>query len=274
MASSNITLALGLVTVTCKSEVATVSKTSLAYLCTGQPGHAEHPASPRRAPYVCETCGPITDDKALKRGVKSGKTYTIVDAEAATEAKESYAGQYKGTLKLVGHKASDFLAKTGQGDSTHYLTPADATQAEGYAILAALIERHPEVAFTGLYTPSTATALFHLTARDGVIVMLKRTREQSLKPMPAAPSEVNETYYAMLDGLLDGFTEDYDPATYEDAYANTLTDLVAQGDTVALDADATAVGSGDLLAALTALQAEAKKPAPRKRTTKKKVAAA
>lgn len=272
-------LAFGLMSVTVKPDVAKISTPSLAYLCTGQPGHDEHAPSPRRQPPVCEVCGPITDATVLKRGVKSGRTYTLVDGEAAVEAKESYASTYTAALSIVPHPAVDFLAETGQGDTVHYLTPTDASQADHYALLAKLIGEHPELAFVGLYTPSTATSLYHLTVRDGVIVMLKRTREQQMKPLPSVGGNVNGALYDMLDGTLGMFVTDYDPADYEDTYASTVIDLIAAGESVSIEGATVAptVSDDDLMAKLAALgakKAPAKKPAAKKAAPRKKATAA
>jgi len=237
MAATNMTVTFGLVSIAAKAEVATITKTSLAYLCTGQPGKPEHPPSPRKQPSICETCGPITDTDALLRGVKSGQSYTLVDAEAAEEAKEEYGRAYHKVLNVVPHPSAEFLNATAAGKSLHYITPADVSGADHYQLLVRLITEHPELAFVGLHTPRSATSLYHLTVREGVLVMAQRTREGAVKPAPSVGGEVNDALYAMLDGALSQFVVPYDPATYADTYQDTLDDMIANGQTVNVGGD-------------------------------------
>lgn len=270
MAGEKMTVSFGLMSFVTKRETARVTVPTVSYLCVGQPGHPAHEASPRRAPYHCDVCGPIIDNDVLVRGVKTGKTYTLVDVTAAQELRAEYADKYD-SLSLVPHPAADFLAQTGEGRALHYLTPADAGQADHYALLAQLIQSHPELAFVGLYTPRSATSLFHLTVRDGVILMAERTRTDSLKPMPSVGGEVNEKLYGMLDSMLDQFTEPYDAERYEDTYATTLADLIDNGEVLAIDTTTKkpvkAMTDDELMAKLAELKPAKKKAPARKKAS-------
>lgn len=276
MAARNINVVFGLLTIAGKSDVATVTTPSLAYLCVGQPGHPEHDPIPRTAPYTCSACGPITDNEVLKRGVKSGSTYTLVDAEEAAEAKAEYGKAYKGTLNVVPHPAQEFLTSTGEGKTLHYIVPAEASAAGHYQLMVKLITDHPELAFAGLYTPMSATSLYHLTVREGVLVLAQRTREQNMKPVPSVGGEVNDGLYAMLEGALDSFVTAYDPAAYESEYEAKLTELIEAGETISLSGDAkpealrSIASDEDLMAQLAALQ---KKRPAKKAVARKKVSA-
>lgn len=254
----NIAIQFGLLTVAAKSDVATVKAVTMSNLCVGQPGHDEHTPKPLRAPKTCDDCGVINDYDVLKKGVKTGQTYTVVDGEGLTEARAEYTQQYKDVLKLVPHPAGPFLTATAPGDSLHYVTPADAAGADHYQLLVRLVAEHPELAFVGLYTPVSATGLYRLLVRDGVLVMEKRVREEGMKPAPSVGGIVNDALYAMLDAGLSMFVTDYSPQAYEDLYAKAVADALAAGETFSVTAEkaATSVALSDdeLMNALKALQ--------------------
>lgn len=235
MAARNITLQFGLVTVPAKSEGAIEKKPDMSNMCLGQPDMPEHPATPVTAPKTCAHCGPIRDYTALKKGIKSGGSYTLVDQSEIAEAKAEFTAGYKGVLNLVPHPAADFLAATAPGESLNYLTPADASAAGHYKLLVRMVESHPELAFVGLHTPVSATNLFMLGVRDGVLVMEQRTRSQALKPAPSVGGDLNEGLYAMLEGALQAFITPYDADAYEDGYTKALQKMAAEGEQVTTD---------------------------------------
>lgn len=259
MASRNLSLQFGLISLAVKSEVAVEKATPMSNLCVGQPGKDEHEATPVKAPRVCESCGPIVDNTALVKGVKQGKAYTLVSQEEVAEAKESYASDHKGVVNLVPHPAQQFLGDTAPGDTLHYLTPADTNGAGHYQLLVKLVESHPELAFASLYTPVSATGLYMVRVREGVLVLEKRVRSQAMKATPSVGGEVNDGLYAMLEAALPTFVADYDAEAYEDKYQSALAEMLAKGEQVAItstEGDATpvaAVSDADLMSKLKAL---------------------
>lgn len=260
MAARNVQLQFGLISIPARTEVATEKAPSFSNLCTGQPGKDKHEPAPLKQPRTCDECGPVVDYDAIVKGQKNGKTYTIVDPAEIEAAKEKYAGEYKGVINLVPHPASDFLANTAPGDSVHYLTPADKAGEGHYQLLVKLIESHPELAFASLYTPVSATSLYRVTARDGVLVLEKRTRGEAMKPVPSVGGEVNEGLYAMLESTLEQFVTPYDPTAYEDKYGAAVKELLEAGDQVTVAGGGETVATPvqqsdeDLMAKLKALQ--------------------
>lgn len=256
MAGRNVTLQFGLLAIPASAEVATIKMPDMVNLCTGQPGKPDHEHQPLRAPKVCPTCGPVVDYDVLTKGIKTGSTYTIIEREALTEAKVEYAKEYKKKLTLVPHPAQQFLTATAPGDSLHYLTPADAASADHYQLLVKLIESHPELAFVSLHTPVSATALYRVTVREGVLVMEKRVREGAVKPAPSVGGEVNDALYGVLEMMLDSFVTDYDPDAYEDQYAKAVETMLTEGEQVggAVAATSVAVTDDELIKQLRALQ--------------------
>ena len=228
MAGRNLSLQFGLVALAVKSEVAIEKPASMSNMCTGQPGKKGHDATPVTAPKTCVACGPITDYDSLVKGVKQGNAYTIITQDEVAEAKDEYAAEHKGTLNLIPHPAQQFVAETAPGDTMHYLTPADAGSANHYQLLVKLIKSHPELVFASLYTPVSATALYIVLERNGVLVMQKRVRSQALKPTPSVGGEVNEQLFAMLEAVLPEFVTDYDAEAYEDKYEAAIAEMLAK----------------------------------------------
>lgn len=277
MAGLKITVQLGLVSVACMSSGAIYKPEEAKNLCVGQPGKPEHDPSPSMAPATCGVCGPITDRNVLVKGYKTNAgSFALVSQEDVAEAKETYANEYKKVLNLVPHPAQQFLAETAPADGLNFLTPADAGSADHYQLLVKLVESHPELVFASLHTPRSATSLYMLRVKDGVLMMEKRTRTQNLKATPSVGGTVNEVLYAQLDGMLPMFVVDYDPAAYEDKYVSALADMIATAEQVTPTGTTAApvlkISDDELMVKLQALAA--KKPAKKKPAAKTKVKAA
>lgn len=233
MAARNVRIEFGLMTLAAKMEGAIDKPPSFSNLCQGQPGHEPHDPKPLKAPRRCDDCGEITDTTVLVKGIRQGKTYTIVEQAEIAEAKEKYTAEYKGALNLVPHPAREFLDATAPGESVHYLTPADKSGENVYQMLRRVVEEHPDVVLVSLYTPVSATSLYMLTVRNGVLVLEQRTRTQALKPAPSVGGEVtNEKLYKMLEGTVEAMLTPYNPDDYEDGYRNAIRDIAASRDAV------------------------------------------
>lgn len=280
MAARNIVLKFGeLVSIPLKKENAIQATTEVKNLCVGQPGKPEHAPSLRKAPLTCEHCDLITDTSLNVKGVAMPDgTFALVDTDDVTEAKASFSDGYKGVIDLVAHPAGAFLAATGPGDSIAYLYPPSDAVAGQYATIVAFIEAHPELAFVGLNTPGTVTALFQVSVRGGILVMEKRTRSQSLVPARPIEAEPMAKLLMFLDMTLEDSLTEYDPDAYEDKYQTALAELAeASTDIVSIDegsASSTPVQKGlsdaDMVAKLAALSTTV--PAKKKKA-KKEVAA-
>jgi non-homologous end joining protein Ku len=287
MATRNLTVRYGdLVAIACKKEGAVQTDVDPVPLCVGGVGDKpEHEPTRRKAPMTCEHCGvlPPGNQGIVKGYPLDGGGFAILTTDEVAEAKATYTSEYKGEISLVAHPAAEFFAATAPGDSVSYLTPATDSVAGQYATMAAFIESHPELAFVGLNTPGSVTALFHVTSRNGTLVMEKRVRSQSLKPAPKFDAEPMAKLVMFLDMTLEDSLTPYDANAYEDHYKMAIEQLAE--DTARFVADPGKVGAvstpvgnsdADLLAKLDALSTLApKKPAKKaaKKTTKKEVAA-
>lgn len=219
----NITVSMGLVTFPAKLDVARERAPETRNLCVGQPGKAAHDATLLKQPSTCDSCGEVTDRSVLVKGVKQGNTYAIIKQDDVKEAKADTSALYKGKIDLIGCPASDFLAKTAAGKGLYYVLPTPGTE-DNYQMIRQLVEKHPEVAFNGYYTPVSAAGLYVLSARGGVLCMEERTNEQALKALPTVGGTVGPMY-DLLEAVLDKMVVPYDPDAYEDKYALKLAEL-------------------------------------------------
>jgi len=223
MALRNINISVGLVNFAGKLDVAREKGPEMRNLCVGQPGKAAHDPSLLKQPSTCDSCGEVTDRTALVKGVKQGNTYAIVKQDDVKEAKADTAALYKGKIECVTVPAEEFMAKTAAGKGLYYVLPAPGAE-DNYQMIRELVEKHPELSFAGMYTPVSASGLYVLSARGGILVMEERTREQGLKPLPEVGGTVGPMY-DLLEAVLDKMTMPYDPDAFEDKYALKLAEL-------------------------------------------------
>lgn len=226
-----IDLTFGLVSFPAKREGAIEAEVETKNLCLGTEANPHEPAAFKQDPSYCTSCGESSYSPVTTRakGVKSGSAYALIDAAAAATEAVTYATQYKKGLSVVTHPAAEVEAATIPEGTTYYLTPADASVAGHYVMLARLVAAHPELAFVGLYTPKTKTSLWRLAVHKGALVMRQMAPAERMKPTPALhEGAVNEKLYALLEQSLSLTTEGFDPATYENGYTKALQRMVAE----------------------------------------------
>lgn len=256
MAARKMQIDFGLMSLACRRESAVQAKTELKNLCVGQEGYEAHPPTPlKQDPSYCPGCGPILDRGALVKGHGSGESWTIVSAEdQAALAEVKFTGSNSTSLSLVVHPAGEFLGATETGEAVYYVWPEESS-ADHYALLAKVIEAHPELAFAGLFSLSTGgeNKLWLVRAREGVLILEQRTREQSLKPAPEVTGTVNDALLGMVEATLDKFVVPYDATAYEDAYETAVKAAVASGVTSDGATPVAKSSDEDLMAKLSAL---------------------
>lgn len=254
----NAVLTFGLVTINVKLTSAKDKPISMKNLCTGQPGKPDHEPKPVTQPMTCADCGPVAYDEIVK-GVPNGDGFTLQTQEDVAEAKAEFAQEYKKSLNFVPHPTADVLAKTGPGDSLNYLTPADAGGEGIYQMLLKLVTERPNMTLTCLHTPVSATNLYVLTVRNGVLALEQRTRTENLREAPEVGGDVNESLYGMLAASAEAMLTPYDPEDYEDGYQKHLKALAEEQASVTTITPATPVVDveDDLRAKLQAMMAGA-----------------
>jgi DNA end-binding protein Ku len=169
-------------------------------------------------------------------------------------------------------------------DHPYYLAP-DTGAAKAYRLLVDAMEESGKVAVARVVIRSKE----HLVAirpRDGALAMETMLfsdeviSPESLEELAAADGDVKTTdrELTMAQQLIDSLSSDFEPEKYRDEYRERVLDLIerkAQGETIVIE-EPTAEPQQvpDLMAALEASIANAKKPAPKKRAPAKKKATA
>jgi DNA end-binding protein Ku len=169
-------------------------------------------------------------------------------------------------------------------DHPYYLAP-DTGAAKAYKLLVDAMEDSGKVAVARVVLRSKE----HLVAirpRDGALAMETMLfadeviPAESLEELAAADGDVqtSDRELAMANQLIDSLASDFEPERYRDEYRERVLDLIerkAQGETIVIE-EPTAEPEKvpDLMAALEASIAGAKKPAKKKSAPAKKKAAA
>jgi DNA end-binding protein Ku len=169
-------------------------------------------------------------------------------------------------------------------DHPYYLAP-DTGAAKAYRLLVDAMEESGKVAVARVVIRSKE----HLVAirpREGALAMETMLFSDevipadSLEELTATDGDVKTTdrELTMAQQLIDSLTSDFEPEKYRDEYRERVLELIerkAQGETIVIEEPAAEPQQvPDLMAALEASIANAKKPAPKKRAPAKKKAAA
>jgi DNA end-binding protein Ku len=169
-------------------------------------------------------------------------------------------------------------------DHPYYLAP-DTGAAKAYKLLVDAMEDSGKVAVARVVLRSKE----HLVAirpRDGALAMETMLfadeviPPESLEELAAADGDVqtSDRELAMANQLIDSLASDFEPEKYRDEYRERVLDLIerkAQGETIVIEEPAAEPEKvPDLMAALEASIAGAKKPAKKKSGPAKKKAAA
>ena len=261
MVNKKVTLNLGLVKVSVGLTAArrTDTKPRLVSVCCG-PSNSPHPPSQISAPYMCATCGEVPR-ASCKKGKKVGDDFILVSAEEVKALKAETSQQFATTLVLAAHPADQVTAATQQGNLLYYVEPIDDTDRPGYGLFVHLVKAHPELAFCTMYTPRSNAAFFQLRLYEDVLILEERTQTAGLKAAPEVSATPNPEHLELAEFLLTRVVSDYDPASYEDAYADRLRELLESreavtGTTPTATTAATPVAADDsIMAALKAMLA-------------------
>jgi DNA end-binding protein Ku len=165
-------------------------------------------------------------------------------------------------------------------DHPYYLAP-DTGAAKAYRLLVDAMEDSGKVAVARVVLRSKE----HLVAirpRDGALAMETMLfadeviPPESLDELAAADGDVktSDRELAMANQLIDSLASSFEPEKYRDEYRERVLDLIerkAQGETIVIEEpEAEPEKVPDLMAALEASIASAKKPAPKKKSTSAK----
>jgi DNA end-binding protein Ku len=169
-------------------------------------------------------------------------------------------------------------------DHPYYLAP-DTGAAKAYRLLVDAMEESGKVA-VALVVLRSKEHLVAIRPRDGALAMETMLfsdeviSPESLEELAAADGDVktSDRELTMAQQLIDSLTSKFEPERYRDEYRERVLDLIerkAQGETIVIEEPAAEPKEvPDLMAALEASIANAKKPAPKKRAPAKKKSAA
>ena len=256
--AKGVSLSLGLIGgATVRVEAAKERAESFKTLCVGQNGTAHAPSTVSYT-KTCPTCGPITDHSTLKKGKPSGDGFIVVEESEIKQLKDTHAAAFKKSITLTPHPAEQVATSTAQGEKLYYLVPESGD--DRYALLATLIEEHPEYAFMLMWTARSVATMYVARVADGVITLEERVHQSHLKARPTVTATPDAALLAMATQVLGAMVKDFDPVTYEDGYATALSNLLASREAMAGGAVAapttTSVipdANAELIAALAAL---------------------
>jgi non-homologous end joining protein Ku len=264
--SSGVALSFGLITSSVSVFSAVEARKSNVTVCTGLV--AEHAPIKLKQSMNCECCGVVPYDRQRKaREVPEGLVLLTADDLREVTAD---AAEFKKKIAVRPHPAENVLDGTSWGDKAYYLVPA-AGQGETYAALMHLVENHPELAFTCVWTPRTSQGTYRLTVREGALFMRELVKGDRLRECPTFDHTVlNPAYASMAEQVLglDGVVTPFDLDEYADRGAEKLAAILATRAAVpvqdASGGTATPTGVPDLLAGLQQMLDAAPKAAPAK----------
>lgn len=265
-----IELSVGPFTTVIAIDAAESRPTAPATVCLGQPGHDAHDPSPGRKPHTCEICGPIVDYTRTAKALKTGDSWSIVDADDIAEIRDELARPFLNPSFAPSPRTQVDVA---DGEKFYYLTPTSAGSA--YANIRSMVRARPDLAFLGLFTPTTRSqaALFELAVRDDVLVLVERRLRSGLKALPELHVEADK-WEDMAIAAVDALTIDFDESTYDLGYATRVAAAFEASGT-RVDIAGTTKATPTLVVDDTELGAELKRlvAASKAKPTAKKVAA-
>lgn len=287
MASKALTLKVGLIATVVDLEVGGPARDAADGLKTLCVGGGTHEPTPIKLPKTCAHCGTLDPDqvKALKKGRQVGRDgFQVVDVEERDALKATAVGDTAQQIAMIPHPREQVDAGTITGEKLYFLKPNSTASGVNYAIIRSLIAAHPELAFTGQYTPSTRVGTFVLEVQGDVIAMRERTLLVNARPRPAFEAFEPDANLDLAELMLDRLVADFDAASYVDQYAANLARLLDEQEVVAVSVAAgggsasKAPTGGDLTAQLleftgakkpAAKRAAAKRATPARRTARK-----
>jgi len=270
--ASGVALSFGLITASVSIQAALEAKAKTGNVMVCDTGHPPHQI---RAPRVCDECNGEVPYQQLKKARPVDGGLVVLEREEIEQASVD-ATKFKKKAGVTAHPVEQVQVHTATGEKMYYLTP-DKGHEDGYTTLLALVLNHPELAFVTQWTPRTALGQFQLIVHDGVLAFQERTESAgSVRPAPVLDLTVNDALVGLAEQVLamPASVSDYDPATYRDGYEDRLAAIIAGKEVVAATTtSATPIApASDLMEKLRA-QVAAAAPAPKRRATRKKVAA-
>ncbi len=192
---SGVSVQFGLLNITVSVTGALVTETGNRTVCCA--GHDPVRISQR---LYCPSCDDNVEARTLGRAREVGE-HLVVLPDFGTGAEE-----FAKTMALTPHPAPQVETGTISGDKVYYLVPAKGHE-KAYAVLAAFIETHPELAFCTRWAPRSRTGMFRIGVRHdknspAVLTLHERRPAALMRAVPELSAEPDLALVAMLDKAL------------------------------------------------------------------------
>lgn len=200
---------------------------SLSNICLGDPAHPHDAAGIRNNP-ACPICG-NQDPTSWQKGHKEADgSYTPVQTTEVKQLQEEAVAGTKDMLTVIGHPANDVHTQTAPGKGCYQLTPSKEGLRSFFNGIVDAIERHPEIAFVTLFSPTTRSNQYELFVQGGALVMAERVRAENLNLEPQPATSVEASDQQLMDQfVIPKITMPFDPANYADTFKAKLEALIA-----------------------------------------------
>lgn len=191
--ASKVALSLGLFQTTVDIHTSVSSKGSggsgLSNFCAGPEDNPHAEPVKIKQTLACPNCHSEDRESWLKGRPVAGGTFAIIPkgtveqaAEVASKSKE---------LNFSYFDATEIDAATITTGTPYYLSVRSApgtAPSRAYAVVATWLETNPDVALITQFAVSSATALYRLRVRDGLLMLHKVSFPADLHQPPAVPT--------------------------------------------------------------------------------------
>jgi DNA end-binding protein Ku len=244
-------------------ESAVEAEVSMSNVCTGTEEEPHAPSKTRQS-LACQHCG---GTGPFKKGREVDGTLRVVTPEELAEAE--VAAEIKDAITLL--PRTGVAERVIAGEKVYYLKPGKGGQA-GYGLLLAAIKQNRDRSFCAVFALRGKPRMFCVGVFGDVLTLQTVCWPEDLKLAPSVPTDYDETHLPLVQQIIDGLTEEFDPTTFVDQHRAEVNALLAsKAGTVPfqpLPANVPANVDTSLLAALQA-SVEALTPAPAKAPRKR-----
>ena len=221
-----VILQLGTITAIVDVDNAIASVAGLKNVCQGSALAPHTPTAVKQRPLQCPDC--LNDDATtLAKARVEGKQFIIVSTEEVADAKTGAVGATAKFISLLAHPAQDVHSQSIQGGSVYQIKAASQPMVPVVSLLLDTLRRHPELAFTGLWSPAGRQNFYEVRPFGDTLVMEERCRTEQLKIIQQPVTAIDPAFQKQIDSILAVTAVAYNPATYEDAYLRKLEEVLA-----------------------------------------------
>ena len=221
-----VILQLGTITAIVDVDNAVASVAGLKNVCLGPTGTEHIPTAVKQQPLKCPACG-NDDATTMKKANVVAKQFIVVEKTEVADAKAGAVGATNKFISLQAHPAEEVHTQCIQGGGVYQLKAASQPMVGVVSLLLDTLRRHPELAFTGLWSPAGRQNFYEVRPFGDTLVMEERARTEDLKIIQQPFAAIDPAFQTQIDAILAVTVMPYDPATYQDAYLKKLEEVLA-----------------------------------------------